>query len=170
MTSKSVSLQYVTAVLNSALFKCCFRDNFPELLGNTYELSKIFFEKIPLKKPTVQQSALLSPLVEIIQHAKSRKMEIPAVTIEGVIDGLICQLYFPDHMQEKQIDILQFVEQNLAEVLQNRNFEQLPDNEKEAIINQLHARWTHPDSEVRNRIKLFAVRSPDILKPILESR
>ncbi len=27
-----------------------------------------------------------------------------------------------------------------------------------------------PDSEVRNRIKPFAVRSPEMLKPILESR
>ena len=73
-------------------------------------------------------------------------------------------------MREKQIDILQFVEKDLAEVIQDRDFEQLPDPEKENIINQLHARWTHPDSEVRNCIELFAVRSPEILKPILESR
>ncbi len=73
-------------------------------------------------------------------------------------------------MKEKQIDILQFVEKDLTDVVQGRDFEQLPDSDKETIINQLHARWTHPDSEVRNRIKLFAVRSPDILKPILESR
>lgn len=73
-------------------------------------------------------------------------------------------------MKEKQIDILQFVEKDLADVMKGRDFEKLPDSEKETVINQLHARWTHPDSEVRNRIKLFAVRSPDILKPILESR
>lgn len=73
-------------------------------------------------------------------------------------------------MKEKQIDILQFVEKDLTDVVQGRDFEQLPDSDKETIINQLHARWTHPDSEVRNRIKLFAVSSPDILKPILESR
>jgi len=73
-------------------------------------------------------------------------------------------------MKEKQIDILQFVEKDLAEVMQGRDFEQLTDREKESVINQILARWTHPDSEVRNRIKLFAVRSPDILKPILESR
>jgi hypothetical protein len=90
--------------------------------------------------------------------------------IDSVLDGLVFELYFPDHMKEKQIDILQFVEKDLAEVLRGRDFEELPDSEKEEIINKLHARWTHPDSEVRNRIKLFAVRSPDILKPILESR
>lgn len=97
-------------------------------------------------------------------------MVVPGVNMEGITDGLICELYFPGHMQEKQIDILQFVEQDLAEVMRNRELDQLPDSEKEKIINQLYARWSHPDSEVRNRIKLFAVRSPDILKPILEFR
>lgn len=29
--------------------------------------------------------------------------------------------------------------------------------------------FSHPDNEVRNHIKLFGVRSPEILKPILES-
>jgi adenine-specific DNA-methyltransferase len=50
-----------------------------------------------------------------------------------------------------------------------REFESLRDQEKEKVIEQLHATWSHPDNEVRNRIKLFAVRSPEILKPILES-
>lgn len=90
--------------------------------------------------------------------------------LKNIIDGICFNLYFSDHMKEKQIDILQFVEKDLANVMQGRDFELLPDSEKETVINKLHARWTHPDSEVRNRIKLFAVRSPDILKPILESR
>jgi hypothetical protein len=49
-------------------------------------------------------------------------------------------------------------------------FNELNNYDKKASVEKLHARWTHPDSEVRNRIKLFAVCSPDILKPILESR
>lgn len=39
---------YLTAFFNSSLFKFCFRDNFPELQGGTRELSKIFFDKIPV--------------------------------------------------------------------------------------------------------------------------
>jgi hypothetical protein len=45
----------------------------------------------------------------------------------------------------------------------------LSDTEKQKTIDELEKRWTSADNEVRNRIKLFAVRSPDILKPILES-
>jgi len=90
--------------------------------------------------------------------------------ILDVLDAIIFQLYFQEVLKEKQLDVLEYVENDMDEIIRNRDFEKLPDSEKENIINQLHARWTHPDSEVRNRIKLFAVRSPDILKPILESR
>jgi hypothetical protein len=72
-------------------------------------------------------------------------------------------------MKERGIDVLDFVEKDIEEVTQGREFEKLSDTEKEQIIEQLHAKWSHPDNEVRNRIKLFAVRSPEILKPILES-
>ena len=39
-------LPYLTAFLNSNIFKICYRDCFPELQGGTRELSKIFFENI----------------------------------------------------------------------------------------------------------------------------
>ena len=45
-------LAYLTAFLNSNIFKICYRDNFPELQGGTRELSKIFFEQI--KIPNIQ--------------------------------------------------------------------------------------------------------------------
>ena len=43
-------IPFLTAFLNSSLFKFCFRDNFPELLGGTRELRKIFFDKISVIK------------------------------------------------------------------------------------------------------------------------
>lgn len=57
----------------------------------------------------------------------------------------------------------------MQKILQGWEFDSLDDTEKEKVIEQLHATWSHLDNEVRNRMKLFAVRSPEILKPILES-
>ena len=48
------NLNYLSAILNSPLYRFCFKDVYPELLGNTYELSKVFFETVPLKKPDEQ--------------------------------------------------------------------------------------------------------------------
>jgi hypothetical protein len=42
-------IEYLTCFLNSNVFKFCFKDNFPLLLGGTRELSKVFFEKISIK-------------------------------------------------------------------------------------------------------------------------
>ena len=41
-------MSYLTAFLNSSLFKFCFFDNFPVLFGGARELSKIFVDKIPV--------------------------------------------------------------------------------------------------------------------------
>lgn len=41
-------MSYLTAFFNSSLFKFCFLDNFPTLGEDRRELSKIYFEKIPV--------------------------------------------------------------------------------------------------------------------------
>jgi hypothetical protein len=42
------SLEYLAAFLNSSLFKFAFKDYFPELLGDTREVRKVFFETVPV--------------------------------------------------------------------------------------------------------------------------
>ena len=89
--------------------------------------------------------------------------------ISSVNGALVLELYFSEHMKENEIDVLKYVERDLGKATKNKEFRTLENNYKISVIKQLSEIWTHPDSEVRNRIKLFAVRSPDILKPILES-
>ena len=82
---------------------------------------------------------------------------------QNVIDALVFEIYTSlNTCKEKQIDILQFVEKDLEGSHAKPEFRGIcPNNEKENIIHQLHVQWSHPDSEVLNRIKLFAVRSPE---------
>ena len=61
------NMAYLTAFLNSSLFKFCFRDSFPELLGGTRELSKIFFDKIPVKKVSPEIDVKFNNLVSELQ-------------------------------------------------------------------------------------------------------
>lgn len=74
-----------------------------------------------------------------------------------------------DHMKERGIDVLEFVEKDIEEVMHGREFSTLSDAEKEQVIESLHAKWSHPDNEVVKRMAMFKEKSPDILKPILES-
>jgi len=71
-------------------------------------------------------------------------------------------------VKERQIDILQFVEKDIKEVIQGKEFETLNEIKKEQTIAELHKRWSDPNSEIVKRMNSFPEKSPDILKPILE--
>ena len=137
-----------------------------KLQGDFYQVDKEPLLEITLIKDE-SKTNLFTNLVDFIIYYT--KKQVDTSIIEQVLDAVVFNLYFPDHLKEREIDVLPFVERDIEKVMQNKEFEKLSDTEKEQVIEQLHQIWSHPDNEVRNRIKLFAVRSPEILKPILES-
>ena len=64
-------MSYLTAFFNSSLFKFCFFDNFPSLFGGSTELSKIYFEKIPVLEVDDAIDAEFRELVPDIQKEYS---------------------------------------------------------------------------------------------------
>ena len=78
-------VEFLTAFLNSSLFKYCFINNFPELQGGTRELRKIFFEKIPVIEVTDAINQKFKLLVDDIQKDYS---EDKAITIDDLIFDL----------------------------------------------------------------------------------
>ena len=111
---------------------------------------------------------LINNLHDLLSH--SNRIEKLLIEIfESVLNALVFNLYFPDHMKERGIDVLEFVERDIEEVMQGKDFEQLSEAEKNKVIEQLHARWSDPENEVVRRMGLFKEKSPDILKVILES-
>jgi len=159
-------LKATLAIINSTLLSFYHKHRF-------LDIEKIVFQKVLIancKKLPIRfnyKESLLCFLVDVI--VKNGQDSSFFFTFDSVLDALVFNLYFPDHMKERGIDVLEFVERDINEVMQGREYEKLSDTDKEHVIEQLHAKWNHPDNEVRNRIKLFAVRSPEILKPILES-
>ncbi|KAA8485878.1 Eco57I restriction-modification methylase [Arcticibacter tournemirensis] len=150
-------------ILNSKFLDWLFRKTSTNNHVMGYEIIQF---PIPIKFR--EYDDLLKDLYFIMNHINTDRRS-NNTAFEQTINGVIFNLYFPKHMRERGIDVLEFVEQEIQEVMQGRDFEKLNDPEKEQVIEALHATWGHPDNEVRNRIKLFAVRSPEILKPILES-
>jgi len=71
-------LAFLTAFLNSSLFKFCFADKFPELQGKTRELSKIFMDEIPVMEVSDYDEIRFVMLVEATQRniSKERLLEI----------------------------------------------------------------------------------------------
>ena len=94
------NIAFLTALLNSSLFKYCFRDAFPELQGGTREMSKIFFDKIPLKRVDKETNSLFEELVIDIQNEYTKQKAIQ-------IDNQIFDIY---NLSVKERDSIGFIE------------------------------------------------------------
>jgi hypothetical protein len=81
----------LTAFLNSKLFRFAFREYFPELLGDTRELSKIFFENVRALQITDSQNDMFSTLVEKIVELKLKGENYSH--IENEIEDQLAKLY-----------------------------------------------------------------------------
>ena len=92
-------LGFLTAFLNSSLFKFCFRDNFPELLGGTRELSKVFFDKIPILPVDEDTNAQFAELVQDIQQEYTTEKAM-------LIDECLFDLY--DLTEEEREQVFNF--------------------------------------------------------------
>ncbi len=95
-------LKYLTAYLNSKLFKSIFKDNFPELQGGTRELSKVFFEQLPIPKISKAEQQPFIDLVDQILTAKQQGRN--TTTLEAEIDKKVYQLY---NLTDDEINIIE---------------------------------------------------------------
>jgi adenine-specific DNA-methyltransferase len=163
MTSRTHSLMALAAVLNSTLFRCCFKDNFPENAGNTYRAKKAFFEKIPIKKPTSAQAALFEKLVPLIQFAKRVGEDVPAAFLEDLIDACVMECYFRDHMAERNLLFHEAVALDLADYDPAAS-----EAKQQKSLADLYSTLNAPSHSIRNRLLRLTADSPDLLAVIKE--
>jgi tRNA1(Val) A37 N6-methylase TrmN6 len=162
------SLESVLGIINSRLVDFWYRFAVQEP-GKTFaEVKIVYLKRIPFPTFNELSDFVIQYLVINLLHINNNKDSLYNY-FTTIVDAIVFNLYFPEHMEERGIDVLKFVEKDINDVMEDRLFEKLDDNEKEKVIEELHSKWSHPDNEVHNRIKLFALRSPEILKPILES-
>jgi len=94
------TVAFLTAFLNSSIFKFCFLDNFPELQGGTRELRKIFFDKIPVLQVSKEINDAFIPKINDIQkdYTIQKAMEI---------DSMLFDLY---NLTEEERETIGFIE------------------------------------------------------------
>jgi len=97
-----VNLYYLVSFFNSRLWRFCFRDNFPELLGGTRELRKVFFEQIKVKKITDEQEKSYKERITKIIQLKEKNLNTKQ--LEDELDQMIYQLY---ELTDEEINIVE---------------------------------------------------------------
>ncbi len=162
VSSDTESLPYLTAALNSSLFKCCFRDNFPELLGNSYELSKIFFQKIPIKKPTESEAILFEELVRMVQLAKTEDLNVYAAFLEELIDACVLEVYFPEEAISKNLLFMDKIREVFHAILSLPSSSLPSDSVLECFIYIAN----DPKHPIRNQLIRLVTDSPNLFAVI----
>ena len=93
-------IAFLTAFLNSSIFKFCFLNNFPELQGGTRELRKVFFDKIPVIQIDDQLNERFASLISEMQND-------PTVEKAKYIDKLLFDVY---GLTDAERDVIGFIE------------------------------------------------------------
>ena len=93
-------IAFLTAFLNSSIFKFCFLNNFPELQGGTRELRKVFFDKIPIIQIDDKLKEQFASLISDMQNN-------PTVEKAKSIDELLFDVY---GLTDAERDVIGFIE------------------------------------------------------------
>lgn len=152
--------KFLTALLNSRLIEYWLR-NKGKMQGNNFQIDKEPIVNIPLVIPedVTQFEILVDYLLylyddskdEVLSHTDNNRI---ASHIESVLNMLVYELYFLNHMKEVGIDISPFV---AAKPLSNT----LDDKEKANIIKDFYLWFQTPENPIRQRMILVETRSND---------
>lgn len=171
-----VNLKYLLSILNSKMISFYHKYKF-------LDIEKIIFPKIliantkkfPIKIIDIKYQLILSALVEIVIFLKTQdklvfdKLDALQVAnfFDEVIDGLVFDLYFEQEMRSKNISITAEIKASLQKYSIIDNFEQLEESQKKEIIILLYNEWSK--GSVQIKMADYTTKSPNILKPILQS-
>lgn len=157
----SITEYFLWCILNSYLINWyLYRFIFGKAI-RTMHFDNPITDRIPVKLH--QNLFLFRVLYEISINSIDIKNKL------FLVDAIVFELYFEEHMKERNIDVMQFVEKDIEDVFKGREFEQLSETEKDDVVKELANRWSNPESEIVKRINSFKEKSPDILKVILEN-
>ena len=162
---KIIDYKYLLGILNSNLINWYFVNFLSESLHFYPEDAK----ELPIKKISkhFQTSFIIivdyllflhnQENIQIFQHTSNERI---ASHLEDILNMMVYELYFEEHMKEIDLDVLQFVTP-VIENLQNLPIEQQ--------IKELYEWYQKPENAVRQRMMLIDTRSPDILAVIHKS-
>ena len=153
--------KYHLVVLNSKLVEW-YLDKVSSSTGQgTNQWTKIFMDKIPIPQLKETQRMPFETMAEyliilndpttpqILEHASN---EIISQNFEEVLNMMVYELYFEEHMIEREIDVLQFV--NFPDISKMKTFE-----EKRDVIQKIYYWLKEKDNPIRNRILVSESRS-----------
>mgnify|MGYP000028282744 FL=1 len=170
LNNQDYSYKYLATVLNSTCIDFLYK-NLTQEEGRTFaEVKPANVRKLYIPRATKEQQNLLSILYDYLAFLKNPKQPKPFISLnsmfidlfEKIVDGCVYELFFKEHMKEREIDIMYYLYQKIIPI------DGLSDEEKNNTIISVHSSIFMTDNPVRTRLKLFVLRSQEFLKPIIQ--
>ena len=162
---KAINIKYLLAILNSSLVNFFIK----QTSTNTNITAKVL-SSIPIVLGDDKIQILLAELVDYITVLKNTIKLSDLVSnltiasfIEKIIDGCVYELYFGEHMKEQEINIIDSALELIKPISQLTT-----EKDKSEVILNTFMVIKKTDNPIRNRLDLFTLRSPEILKLIIE--
>jgi len=163
-------LKYLLSILNSRLSDWYFNKITSTSGMGTSRWKKYKIEQLPIPKiqdkKTIQKFEVLADfLIYLNNEGKppvnpytSNASIVPV--FEDVLNMMVYELYFEEHMKQEEIDVLKFVDAELFLPLTESEI----DNAE--LIGKVYKRLQEQENPIRNRIILSNIRSKDIIRRI----
>ena len=162
------SYKYIASVLNSSLTDFLYKKLSQEE-GRTFaQVKPANVRKLYIPKASIKEQKLLETLYDYQNYCYSHISDNNSLTelfvdlFNDIIDGCVYELFFQEHMKEREINIISY----LYEII--KPIQGLDVYESFNTIASVHSKIFTTNNPVRTRLKLFVSRSPEYLKPIIQ--
>ena len=162
------SYKYIASVLNSSLTDFLYKKLSQEE-GRTFaQVKPANVRKLYIPKASIKEQKLLETLYDYQNYCYSHISDDNSLTelfvdlFNDIIDGCVYELFFQEHMKEREINIISY----LYEII--KPIQGLDVYESFNTIASVHSKIFTTNNPVRTRLKLFVSRSPEYLKPIIQ--
>lgn len=169
----NVGYKYALVALNSKMNNLVYK-NLTQEEGRTFaevkpqNVRKLFIPKIGKEEQKVFE--ILCDYLMFLHNEEHKPVneridnKALAHFFQQIADACIVELIYGKEMKSKNVNILDFVRKDIV------SFENLPWEVRQAReIFEAHQKWTLPNSEVRNRLKIIGLMCPDTAGKILNA-
>lgn len=167
--SNRFNLKFLTTLLNSKLIAFWLRYK-GKMQGNNYQIDKEPLVEIPIVQPEsgIEKFTILLDYLlflknpdnkSIVEHTSNDRI---ASHIEDVLDMMVYELYFKNHMETNGISVLEFIAPKPLT-------ENIKSEDKADVVKEFYLWFQKPENPVRQRMLLIDTRSKDTLAVINKS-
>ncbi|MFV0741665.1 Eco57I restriction-modification methylase domain-containing protein [Pseudomonas aeruginosa] len=157
------SYEFLLAILNSKVLWFYLKNTGSVLANGYYRYKPTYLQNFPVPEVSQAHEATIAKIVSCLLAQKASQPADMGVGefLDDLIDACVMELYFRDHMAERDLLFLDDLAPHLAAYNSDAT-----EPQQRVFIEQFHRTLNAPESTIRNRLLRISADSPDLLAVI----